>query len=364
MNSAFLILSACAGMLLSVQAAANAQLSRALRNPFAATATQLAIGALLLGVAAAGVGGLPALGRAGEVPWWHLLGGLASALYVLAGIVLFPRIGAVTAVGLFIAGQMFASLAIDVLGVLGIARHAVSAGMVAGGLLVLAGVAAIVRGQIKRAPAGHPFAPGAGGTAVVMGKPAAGQGAGGAAIAMGKPVAGNDAGGVGVAMEKPVAGQGAGGGAVRPVWVVLGLAAGAVLPAQGAVNALLRAELGAPLAVGVISFAVAALAMAVVLVALAAGKAPKPDCGGLKTLPWWGWLGGLAGAFYVTTVFVSMPVIGATTTVSLTVAGQQVASVFVDTYGWLRMPRQKPAPLRLAGIASLLLGVVVLKTFG
>lgn len=341
MNSVFLILSACAGMLLSVQAAANAQLSRALRNPFAATATQLTIGALLLAVAAAGVGGLTALGRAGEVPGWHLLGGLASALYVLAGIVLFPRIGAVTAVGLFIAGQMFASLAIDTLGVLGIARQTVSPGMIVGGLLVLVGVAALVRGQTKRAVAV--------------------QGARVAAVAAGGPGAGCAP----ILAGGQVAVRGAGGTAVRPVWVVLGLAAGAVLPVQGAVNALLRVELGAPLAVGVISFAVAALAMAVVLVALlAAGKAPKPDCGGLKTLPWWGWLGGLAGAFYVTTVFVSMPVIGAATTVSLTVAGQQVASVFVDTYGWLRMPRQKPAPLRLAGIALLLLGVVVLKAFG
>ena len=40
-----------------------------------------------------------------------LVGGLGSALYITAGILLFPRVGALVAVGLFVAGQMLASLA-------------------------------------------------------------------------------------------------------------------------------------------------------------------------------------------------------------------------------------------------------------
>ena len=62
----------------------------------------------------------------------------------------------------------------------------------------------------------------------------------------------------------------------------LALLAGAVLPVQGAVNALLRGDLGgAPFAVGTISFLVAMLAMAAVLLAtLALSKAPRPRLAG------------------------------------------------------------------------------------
>jgi bacterial/archaeal transporter family-2 protein len=40
-------------------------------------------------------------------------------------------------------------------------------------------------------------------------------------------------------------------------WIILALLAGAVLPMQGAINGLLRSDIGAPFVVGTISFAVA-----------------------------------------------------------------------------------------------------------
>ena len=64
---------------------------------------------------------------------------------------------------------------------------------------------------------------------------------------------------------------------------------------------------------------------------------PAHACG---AVPWWGWLGGACGATYVTSVFVLIPEIGVAPTVALTVAGQQIASVFVDRYGLLRLPRR------------------------
>jgi transporter family-2 protein len=141
-------------------------------------------------------------------------------------------------------------------------------------------------------------------------------------------------------------------------WLALAVAAGAVLPFQGAINAHLRADLGAPITVGAFSFLVATAAMALVLAAALglAGAAP-PRVEGLRRVPWWGWLGGLCGATYVTSVFLLIPRIGVAPTVALTVAGQQVASVLVDRYGLLRLPRRGIAPLRLAGVGLLLAGV-------
>ncbi|PLP59220.1 hypothetical protein CYK37_12185 [Mesorhizobium loti] len=305
METLFVPLSLFAGGLLAVQAGANAQLSKAIGSPFAATTLQLTVGTGLLLLIALFTGTLAALGALPRAEWWHLVGGTASAIYVVSTIVLFPRLGAVVSVGLFIAGQMLASLALDSFGLLGVAQTGLQAGAAVGTLVVLAGVAMIVFGQ--------------GGKDNLK--------------------------------------------ADKLGWIALALVAGAVLPVQGAVNALLRHDLGgAPFAVGAISFFVATLAMAaVMLVVITLRKTPSPNLGGVQTMPWWGWLGGFAGAIYVTTVFTAIPVIGAAAAVGFTVAGQQVASVFVDRYGWFRLPQRPVSGLRLVGVVLLLAGVAIIK---
>ena len=107
------------GALLALQAAANVQLSAAVGSPFTASTLQLALGAaLLLGLALV-VGAIAHLDRVPDAPAWHLVGGIGSAVYITAGILLFPRLGAIVTVGLFIAGQMAASLVLDGRGWLG-----------------------------------------------------------------------------------------------------------------------------------------------------------------------------------------------------------------------------------------------------
>lgn len=294
-------LSLGAGSLLAVQAGANTQLSKATGNPLTATTIQVLIaGALLLAVAAA-TGSLRAFGELAAVPWWHVTGGFATAIYVASIILLFPRLGAVMTVGLSIAGQMFASVGLDTLGLLGVPQQPLAPAAIAGAAAVLAGAGAIVLGQ----------------------KDAAKQ------------------------LSSAKLG-----------WILLALLAGAVLPVQGAINGLLRGDIGAPFVVGTVSFAVATLSMIVALsIAIAVTDAPKPQLSGLAKMPWWGWLGAFCGAIYVTTVFTAIPVIGAAAAVGLTVAGQQIASLFVDRYGWFRLPKREIFPLRYAGVALLLAGV-------
>jgi transporter family-2 protein len=306
MDTLFIPLSLAAGALLAVQAGANAQLAKATRSPFAATTLQLAVGALLLLILALLSGSVSALSLLPNARWWHAIGGMASAFYVVSGILLFPRIGAVVCIGLFIAGQILASTALDVFGLLGVAATGLSLGVTIGAAMVMTGAILIVLGQ--------------------------------------------------KGTHSDVA-------PVQLGWIALALLAGAVLPVQGAVNALLKHDLsGATFAVGTISFVVATLAMAVAQIGAAAlPGAAKPSLIGLSSMPWWGWLGGFAGAAYVTTVFTAIPAIGAATTVGLTVAGQQVASVFVDNYGWFRLPQRPVSRMRLIGVTLLLVGVVVIK---
>jgi transporter family-2 protein len=63
----------------------------------------------------------------------------------------------------------------------------------------------------------------------------------------------------------------------------------------------------------------------------------------------------------VTTAFTAIPAIGAAATVGLTVASQQMASVLVDQYGWLRLPQRPVSATRLFGVAILLLGVAIVR---
>lgn len=289
------------GALLNVQAAANVQLARKAGSAIGAAALQLAVGAALLLALAGATGSLGALGRIPDATPWHLVGGLGSAIYVLAGIVLLPRLGALVTVGLLVAGQLLASLALDGGGWLGVPRDPLSAAELAGAVAVLAGVIVVVRAR------------------------AAGDAAG-----------------------PPARGRG-------PA-IAFGLLAGAVLPIQGAINAQLRADLDAPLAAATVSFVVAAAAMAlVVAVAAARGALPRPARP--IAMPWWGWLGGACGAAYVTTVFLLIPEVGAAPVVALTVTGQQLASIEIDRRGLLRLPRRRVGPQRLAGALILLAGV-------
>jgi transporter family-2 protein len=307
MDTLFIPLSLAAGGLLAVQAGANAQLSKATGSPFAATTIQVVLAALLLSLVAITTGTAAAFGGLRAVPWWHAIGGIATALYVASTILVFPRLGAVVAVGLFIAGQMLASLGLDSLGLLGVPQQAPKPATLIGTAAVLVGVVAIVFGQ---------------------------KGA-----------------------TKELSGSKLG-------WMLLALVAGAVLPVQGAINGLLRQDLGAPFVVGAISFAVATLSMiAVLLVTLLLMDGARPQLGGLRTMPWWGWIGAVCGATYVTTVFVAIPAIGTAATVGLTVAGQQIVSLFVDRHGWFRLPQRKISTLRFAGVVVLLLGVAAIKVF-
>jgi bacterial/archaeal transporter family-2 protein len=295
------------GGLLALQAAANVQLSAATGSPVGASTLQLGIAAALLVAAAAVAGTISAFAQIPDAEPWHLVGGLGSSIYITAGILVFPRLGAVVSVGLFIAGQMLGSLALDGFGWLGVSQETLTVTALLGAAAVVVGAAMIVRAQ-------------------------------------------------------------AGGGAVdvairaRAGWLALALVAGAVLPAQGAVNAGLRADLDAPATVGALSFLVATAAMALLLAgSLALGAVPAPRAAPLRRVPWWGWLGGFCGATYVTSVFLLIPEIGTAPTIGLTVAGQQIASLFVDRYGLFRLPRRPLSAVRLAGVATLLVGVALIQ---
>jgi len=136
--AAWYALGLLAGMAQAVQAAVNAQLRAAVESPLWAALISFAVGT-------AGLSVLVLVGRA-PVPahWparpWVWSGGLLGALYICTAILLVPRMGAGTMLGLFVAGQMGAALLLDQFGFLGVPLHTASPGRLLGAVLVVAGV--------------------------------------------------------------------------------------------------------------------------------------------------------------------------------------------------------------------------------
>jgi transporter family-2 protein len=145
-------------------------------------------------------------------------------------------------------------------------------------------------------------------------------------------------------------------------WAYLSFAfaAGAMLPIQFGVNAQLAHWLGSPMRATLVSFAVGTAALLVATVAFARGwPGSERVCGA----PWWVWVGGLLGAFYVLGSIVTAPRLGAATLVAAILAGQAVASLLVDHFGWVGFEENPITPGRVAGIGLVAAGVALVRVF-
>lgn len=130
-----------AGVLNTVQAGANATLSKALGQPilaaFAITAANAAV--YLLAVPFVGLA-WPGAGRMENVPWWAWAGGAMGGVYVLAMIFLAERLGAALFTGLTVTAAILTSTLLDHYGWMGFAQHSAGLWRILGCLLMVGGV--------------------------------------------------------------------------------------------------------------------------------------------------------------------------------------------------------------------------------
>ena len=143
-------------------------------------------------------------------------------------------------------------------------------------------------------------------------------------------------------------------------YLAFGLAAGAMLPIQFGVNAQLARWVDSPLRATLVSFAVGTLVLVVAALPLLRGW---PGAAKLGAAPWWIWVGGALGAFYVLGSIVTAPRLGAVTLVAVILAGQAAASLVIDHFGWVGFPEHAVTPGRLLGVALLAAGVVLVRIF-
>jgi len=144
------------------------------------------------------------------------------------------------------------------------------------------------------------------------------------------------------------------------LYFILAFIAGIMMPTQAAINNKLATYVQSPVLSAFISFGVGVLALFIYI--LSAGI-PLSNLAFSKNAPPVAWLGGLCGAFFVTSVVLVVPRLGVALTFSILILGQMVATLPMDHYGFMGTPVQMINFPRIIGIALIILGVFLIRKF-
>ena len=145
-------------------------------------------------------------------------------------------------------------------------------------------------------------------------------------------------------------------------WVssVFALVAGALITVQVGSNTELKKSLSQPLPALLVNYI---LGFTAVLVYTLAKRVDVPSLGKAVQTPWWGWLGGPAGAVYGLAAIILASQIGAARLTALVITGQLVCSVILDHFGWLSFDIHTAGFGRIAGCALMIIGLILIAKY-
>lgn len=134
------------------------------------------------------------------------------------------------------------------------------------------------------------------------------------------------------------------------------LLAGIGIAVQAPTNAALARTSGSVVLAALISFVVGTLVLLLTWVAF-----DRTPLSAARGAPAWAWIGGLYGAGFVTAIAFAAPRLGLATALTIAIASQLATAVALDHFGLLGL-RTDPVSLpKLAGIACILVGVVLVR---
>ncbi|MBF9232133.1 DMT family transporter [Microvirga alba] len=137
---------------------------------------------------------------------------------------------------------------------------------------------------------------------------------------------------------------------------LLGIILGGVfLSSQAPINAALARAMGDPVLAACISFGIGFSVLAIISTL----RGAWPTGSAVASAPWWSWLGGFLGAFYVAIVIWGVPQLGVVSTVAALVFGQLAAALVMDAVGAFGLPVQEITWQRLVAAALILSGLVL-----
>jgi transporter family-2 protein len=146
MRTFYVILALVGGAGVVVQVGLNSALRRYAGQPVWATLVSFMVGTGAISVAfVATRQAWPTRAQFAGAPWWIWVGGLLGAAYVFSSVIAGPRLGAAAYLACVIVGQLLASILIDHYGWVGFPVHTASPGRILGAVLLLGGVALVLR---------------------------------------------------------------------------------------------------------------------------------------------------------------------------------------------------------------------------
>ena len=133
--------------------------------------------------------------------------------------------------------------------------------------------------------------------------------------------------------------------------IVLALIGGIAVTLQGQFMGVMDQSIGTRESV-FITYAGGGLAITLLMIFLRGGNLRAAT-----SVPWYAFTAGLLGLIIVGTIGFTVPRLGLTSALTLVLAGQFIASILIEQFGWFGAPARPFEWTRLAGILILLLGV-------
>lgn len=144
------------------------------------------------------------------------------------------------------------------------------------------------------------------------------------------------------------------------ILAIVALIAGAVIPAQTALNNKMSGAVASPILAALVSFLVGSTT--ILIYALLTGEKVSNLSMAKDAAPS-AWLGGVLGAFFVASTIILLPRLGVVLTISLVIAGQLVMSVIIDHYGLLGLPVKAVSLPRIAGVVLVAIGAILIRKY-
>ena len=146
-----------------------------------------------------------------------------------------------------------------------------------------------------------------------------------------------------------------------PLYLLLALVIGLVVPLQSTVNNQLKILIGgSTLIAALISFCIGTLALLLITLLT------QQKWNGLASLgqaSWWLFTGGAMGALFVFGTTLLAPRIGVAVMLAVIICGQILASLLFDRFGFLGLPIRELTAPRIVGAALVFIGVLLV-SFG
>lgn len=146
----------------------------------------------------------------------------------------------------------------------------------------------------------------------------------------------------------------------REIFYCVAFIAGLGVAIQAGVNSQLRIMVQNPLLTALISFLVGTAGL-IIIYLIYYKSIPMPPETPVSEITWWKWTGGMLGVFYIVSMIIVAPKIGAANALGFAVAGQLFFAVILDHFGLIGFEVKPITWIRIAGVLFLLLGVYLIQ---